>query len=316
MGKTLSLLERAELVRGLKQDEHGVWRDQYDRPALWRADGKGRAPYLRASKLGDPFDKRDLLEDWGKRKVAEGVACNEHLVVAVRAHRRNRDKMNALCEEALQLAKAKERAEQGTAEHHFFDDIDLNRPTDRPRFLDDDAEAYTTLTRPRLEHLHVEQFVACDTWCGALPVFVGGRPDRCSRLLQDIPFPPKLRDEAQMDYMPAGEAVIVDNKTGVWIQYSQIGWGLQLGTYAHGDPYDLESDERFEWIQRPRTDWALICHTPYGGGESRLHWLNIGKAWSYLVIAVAMRNAQATKDQLMAPVPKAHVVRSDSRMNW
>lgn len=316
MGKKLSLLERAELVRGLKQDEHGVWRDQYDRPALWRADGKGRAPYKRASKVAEPLESRKFLELWGERKVAEGVAMNEHLAVMVRAHHRNRDRMNEICKEAKALAKAHERRELGTAEHHFFDDIDLDRPTDRPRHLDDDAEAYTALTRPRLEHLHVEQFVATDTYCGALPVFIGGRPDRVSRLLVDIPFPRSLWEDAGMEYMPAGECVIVDNKTGQWVDFAQISWGMQLGSYANGEPYDLQSDLRFEWIQRPRTDWALIVHTPYGKGESRLYWLNIKKAWTYLVIAVALDNAQAQKDRLMAAVPKAHVVRSDARMNW
>ena len=316
MAKTKTLLERAELVTGLKQDEHGVWRDQWGRPALWRADGKGRAPYKRASKIGEELDKRDLLEKWGERKVAEGVAMNEHLQVAVQTSWRNRARMNEICDEAKMLAKAKERAVKGTAEHHFFDDIDLGRPTERPRFLDDDAEAYTALTRPRLEHLHVEQFVACDTWLGTLPVFIAGRPDRASRLLVDIPFPRKLWDEAGMEFMPAGEVVIMDNKTGAHVDFAQLSWGLQLGAYANGDPYDLEHDLRFEWIERPRTDWALIVHTPYGEGESRLYWLNIGKAWTYLAIAIARINAQATKGELMAAVPKAHVIRNDRRTNW
>jgi hypothetical protein len=316
MGKRLSLLERAENVRGLKQDEHGVWRDQWDRPALWRKDGKGRAPYLRASKVGEELESRKLLEAWGERKVAEGVGMNEHLQVAVQTSWRNRERMNEICDEAKMLAKAKERAVKGTAEHHFFDDIDLDRPTDRPRHLDGDAEAYTALTRPRLEHLHVEQFVACDTWCGSLPVFIAGRPDRASRLRVDVPFPRSLWEAAGRKFMPAGECVIVDNKTGAWVDFAQLSWGLQFGAYANGDPYDLALDERFEWIQRPRTDWALVVHTPYGQGESRLYWLNIGKAWTYLVIAISKRNAQAQKDQLLAPVPKAHVMRSDARMDW
>jgi hypothetical protein len=316
VGKTLTLLERHELVRGLKRDEYGVWRDQYERPALWRKDGRGRAPYLRASKVGEELDKRDLLEAFGERKAMEGTAFNDHIAVGVRAHWRNRDKMEALRKEAKLLARSKAAAEEGTAEHHFFDDIDLDRPTDRPRYLDADAEAYTALTFPRLEHLHIEQFVACDTWLGSLPVFVAGRPDRCSRLKVDIPFPKALWDEAGMEFMPAGECVIDDNKTGKWIKYAQLGWGLQLGAYANGEPYDLKEDQRFDWIQPPRTDWALITHTPYGQGESRLYWLNIGKAWTYLAIAVARRDAQATKDELMAPVPKAHVIRADSRTDW
>jgi hypothetical protein len=316
VGRSKTLLERAEQVTGLKQDEHGVWRDQWGRPALWRADGKGRAPYKRASKIGEELDKRDLLEAWGERMVAQGVGTNEHLQVAVQSSWRNRDRMNEICAEAKTLAKAKERAVKGTAEHHFFDDIDLGRETDRPRHLDDDAEAYEALTGPRLEHLHVEQFVACDTWLASLPVFIAGRPDRASRLKIDIPFPRKLWDVAGMEFMPAGECVIVDNKTGRSVDFAQLSWGLQLGAYANGDPYDLQADQRFEWIQRPRTDWALVVHTPYGEGESRLYWLNIGKAWTYLAIAIARINAQASKAELMAAVPKAHVIRNDRRMNW
>jgi hypothetical protein len=317
MGQRKTLLERHEKVTGLYRDDEGVWRDQYDRPALLRADGKGRAPYLRFSKIGEEFEDRRLLEDWGKRKVAEGVAMNEHLITAVRAHRRKRNKMNELCEEALQLAKAYERREMGTAEHHFFDDLDLDRPTDRPEYLDDDAEAYEALTRPRLRHLHVEQFCACDTWIGSLPVFLAGRPDRISQLKVDLPFPEELQADAGMEYMPAGATVVVDNKTGRWVKYSQLVWGLQCAAAANAVPYDVHADERFDWKIAPRTDWALIVHAPYREGEARLYWLNIDKAWRQLVIAIARRDANAEKASLMAPVPRTHIVRGPNpRRDW
>jgi len=316
VGRRKTLLERAERVDGLTQDEYGVWRDQYGRAALWRADGKGRAPYRRASDLGKLVEDPKLLRAFDERKVAEGVGMNEHLQVAVASGWRNRDKMNAVCAEAKMLAKAKDRAVKGTAEHHFFDDIDLGRDTDRPRHLDGDARAYEALTFPRLEHLSIEQFVACDTNLGGLPVFLCGRLDRRSRLVEDIPFPRSLWDVAGMEYMPAGEVVIVDNKTGASVDFAQISWGLQEATYAHGDPYDLLDDERSRWEERPRTDWALVVHVPYGEGEARLHWLNIGKAWTYLPIAISRIYAMAEKDQLMAPVPKAHIIRDDRRTNW
>ena len=316
MGRAKTLLERAERVDGLKQDEYGVWRDQHGRAALWRADGKGRAPYRRASDIGKQVEDPRLLRAFDERKVAEGVGMNEHLQVAVASSWRNRNRMNEICAEAKMLAKAKDRAVKGTAEHHFFDDVDLDRMTDRPRHLDGDVDAYLTLTRPRLEHLDVEQFVACDTSLAGLPVFLCGRLDRRSRLLVDLPFPRALWDVAGMDHMPAGEIVIVDNKTGASVDFAQISWGMQEATYAHGDPYDLTTDERGHWDERPRTDWALVVHVPYGEGEARLHWLNIGKAWTYLPIAISRIYANAEKDQLMAPVPKAHIIRSDRRMNW
>lgn len=316
--KRLTVMERRYNTSGLKRDDAGVWRDQWDRPCLIPRDGGPRAPYIRASRTGELVDDPDLIINWKLRTVGAAVTFNPHLQTAIRANHRKRNRMNEIMKEALVLGKGTERAHLGTAEHHFFDDADLDRRSDAPKEVWDDIEAYLDLTVPRLEHLAIEQFVAIDTWINKVPVFIAGSLDRRSRLKRAIPFPKELQDEAGMDEMPAGEVVIVDNKTGQSVDYGQLSWGLQVACYAHGDPYDLLTDKRVILPEdaKPRTDWALIMHAPYGQGEASLHWINIGKAWTYLVIAIARLDAQATKDSLMAPVKGAHVIRRDLRGSW
>ncbi len=103
-----------------------------------------------------------------------------------------------------------------------------------------------------LRAVHVEANVVNDLHRAA------GTCDRIDEAVRDI--------ETPIGTIYAGDRIVGDIKTGS-LSLDHTGtpkyWGKfgpQLVIYAHGQPYDVDTEQRLEWEQPPRLDVALLYH--------------------------------------------------------
>lgn len=148
------------------------------------------------------------LEQWRKRQVAIGMMLEPRLAERVAVDPDNREAVEAVCEEAMQLAGAHHAANRGTQRHRASELADTGGTllTDQQR---DDAEAW----RRTIEHHGLEIDPAFVEGFAIWPDYgVTGRFDRIARY--------------------RGRHVIVDLKSGEnSVKYPQ-GTAVQLALYA------------------------------------------------------------------------------------
>lgn len=92
-----------------------------DRQHAYYLDGKRLKSVTAVAKVPDDTF---ALQAWGKRMVAIGVAANPALVDQVAAHADDRDKLDAIVEEAMVWARAHAGAARGTATHSITEKVD------------------------------------------------------------------------------------------------------------------------------------------------------------------------------------------------
>ena len=109
-----------------------VPRDRFGRPLITPPGGGKPVPYTRATTWASTLEDRWNLERWGKRMVALGLADRPDLLMAVSVNRGDKDRLNALCDDAVEAAKASAAATVGTSMHQLTDMVDrgdeLNDP--------------------------------------------------------------------------------------------------------------------------------------------------------------------------------------------
>lgn len=177
-----------------------------------------------------------------------------------------KDAADAVIVEAKRLAKASLAADRGTHMHAATEDDDGDRNWLHRAEVGEDLGLPTHVQAAMLEAwrlmliaydlevVEIEQAVVHDGYRQA------GRLDRIAMLRRDITF-------ANGVTLPAGSVIVLDLKTGkmsvsggvidYWHSYC-----VQLVAYAHGVPYDLETDRRFEWAYDIDRKWAVIAHLP------------------------------------------------------
>jgi len=239
-----------------------VPRDRFGRPLITPPDGGKPVPYTRATTWSKTLEDTFKLEQWGKRMVAIGLADRPDLLMAVSVNRGDKERMNRLCDDAVEAAKASAAATVGTNMHQLADMVDRGDelPTVTPEVLADLA-AYEDATR-HLTWVKMEQFVVIDE------LKVGGTLDRVYRL-------------------PNGRHIISDLKTGT-VDWSMGNIAIQLALYSRGVAYDPATGTRTP-LPDVNQDTALVVHLPAGQGTCRILEVNIAHGWEAALIAGRVR---------------------------
>jgi hypothetical protein len=237
--------------------------------------------YTRCTTFIDCIEEKTALVNWQKRMVAIGLSQRPDLLLAVAAtDLQNKAGINALCEQAMEAAKAKAGATTGSALHSLTERIDRGEevgpvPTD---FLPDLA-AYTEATQG-LKHLLIEQFCVLDT------KKIGGTPDRVVRY--------------------KGRRYIADLKTGS-VELGALKIAMQLAVYARSNTYNIVTGER--GVHGAEVDKGLIIHLPAGTGTCELLWVDLIEGWRAVQVAQRVREARKVKfKDLVTPFESAQPV--------
>lgn len=265
-------------------------RDQWGRPRIMLPDGSKETGYRRASSYGSPLEDGTRLELWKKRQVARGVARRADLGLAVtRAEvglegdaaeqKAARQRLDELCEQAMDVVESGAKASIGTSLHDVFEMVDLGRdPGHLPEQWRPDLAAYRKLTEG-FRVLSSELFVVQDEHR------VAGTLDRAVEVLVPLPVTDKRGDVVTV--IEPGSVLIGDVKTSGSMDFAGCKFGVQCWSYATATPYNPIEKIRTPWEHEPpRQDWAVIFHVASGSGQARLHWVDLAE---YALAAEAAR---------------------------
>lgn len=231
--------------------ETPIPRDRWGRPMVTPPNGGKQVAYQRVTTFVGVLEDTYNLARWQMRMVALGLVDREDLLLAAAAHRHDKDKLNKICEDACEAAKAHAAATTGTALHSLVDQhdqgtLDLQKV---PAAYRPDIEAYAAATK-HLKVVAIEQFGVLDE------LKVAGTWDRI--------------------YRYQGRNYIGDTKTGS-IEYGMGKIAMQLGVYAHCHAYDWKGNRRTPLDVDQRR--GVIVHLPAGTGTCQLHWVDIDAGW-------------------------------------
>jgi len=204
------------------------------------------------------------LQQWRKRQVAIGMMLDIRLAERVAVDTENREAVDAVCEEAMQLAGAHHAANRGTQRHRAAELADLDGPllTDQQR---EDALAW----RRTIEHHGIEIDRSLVEGFAIWPDHgITGRFDRIARY--------------------RGRHVILDLKSGEnAVKYPQ-STAVQLALYARApfisEAIDVNGDRSvvMKW-QKPPADLDLstgyVIYLSDGMDIGELWEINIEHGW-------------------------------------
>ncbi len=242
-----------------------IERDRYGRPLIVPPSGGKKVAYRRCTTFVSCLEDTYNLSRWQQRMVALGLADRPDLLLGVAAHREDKEKLNRLCEDALEAARGHAAATTGTAVHALTEIVDRGAPLPViPDGAAADLEAYRKATAG-IEWLAIEQGIVVDE------LKVHGTPDRIGRL-------------------PDGRVVVLDLKTGS-VEFGMHKIAMQMAVYAHGAgyvhgyadqaPYRLTGDSWYPVDQ----DTAVVIHLPAGTGRCDLLEVDIAAGWEAVHLA-------------------------------
>lgn len=244
-------------------------RDRWGRPLVAHPQTGKRVPYMRVTTLAGTLEDTYNLSRWQQRMVAEGLSLREDLLLAAAAHRGDRERINAVCEQAIEAAKGTAAATTGTALHALTDSYDRGE-------LD-------LATIPGTHRADVEAFAHATRELGVAGIEVFGVLDEyelagtCDRIYE---YP-----------KGSGRYFIGDTKTG------SVDWGagkiaMQLAIYSRMTGYDLATHTRAA-ARRPNLgisqDLGIVVHLPAGSGTAELLWVDLNRGWHSVKLAREVR---------------------------
>lgn len=234
--------------------------------------------YGRPSGLGKQIENMTNIQKWAERATALGCHLAPDLLAPLTTldpdqlnldDDQARELLDGIAAQAKRVAKAVLAADRGTHVHELTEDddneIDWITKAERgddlglPAFVQEAlVEAWRkALERFGLEILAVEARVVDDHWRQA------GTLDRIARLTRDLRF---VMADGEVLTIAAGTIVVLDIKTGKlrldrrgFVEYWN-GYAVQVRSYAHGVPYDPDTDTRGEWPWQIDQNYAIIAH--------------------------------------------------------
>ena len=249
-------------------------------PTTEAARKRALRSYYRPSSFAEVLENHYNLERWSERMMANGLMAERRLRAAYAAigpteeSSETKEAANNVLAEAKKAARARDKADEGTAVHALTERHDLGLPIS---FVPDEfagnLDDWKRLTAC-FEIIDVECFVVEDQYR------LAGTFDRLVKYYEPCP------NCGAVYY-------IADLKTGT-IQWGGMKMGAQLGIYAHGAYYDPATGLRTPLPQVCQCR-GIIFHIPsgqpYGSGERK--WLNIGQGWNLAVrLAHEVREAR------------------------
>lgn len=246
-----------------------VNRDRWGRPLLVPPGGGKPQPYTRVTTIAGTLEDRRNLEQWSQRMVALGLNARKDLQALVAANADDKQRLNAICEDAVEAAKASASANMGTAIHTFTERVDLGLPLgDIPDAIHSTLVAYLQL-RKRLS-VEVEQVEA---FCAHPQLKYAGTTDRIITM--------------------NGARYIADIKTGN-IDFGQQSIAAQLAMYAHAQHYDIAADEWGGPLDVSK-ETAYVIHLPQDTAAATLHAVDIASGWRAAQLSLWTREWRKSK---------------------
>lgn len=238
-------------------------------------------PYTRATTFISVLENTHNLQLWKQRQTAIGLAHRPDLLLLVSSlgpqpeeeddYREWRNKMDEVCEQALEAAESSAGANLGTALHAYTDRIDRGQPRGKvPKEYQKHLKAYEAATAS-LTAVHIERFVVNDQYQ------VGGTPDRISLL-------------DGHDKM-----IITDTKSGDKLQYGMGKIAMQLAMYANSQFYDPSTGERHD-IPNIDLERGLVIALNAKRGTCELVWVDLKVGWEGVQLASSVRAWQKRRD--------------------
>jgi hypothetical protein len=254
-------------------------------------EGKGiRASYTRASSMADEISDSSHIHRWQMRYLAKAMGKHEDLaaLAAVETYSTSltnatfgRDKsesgkrLDSIIYRALDREGIDQKADRGTAVHGA---TEPGGPQGVSR-LRSAADAFWEINRREcIDLVGTEMFTANDTTMSA------GTFDHLIR----IPGHPLFSN-------PWGNPLLVigDKKTG---RFEPFEWCIQLATYANGDPYNVETDERPAWPGDICKDWGLVWQIDADDSTVKLWVIDLAFGWEMAQLAAKVRDGHARRD--------------------
>jgi hypothetical protein len=256
-------------------------------------------PYTRATTFIGVLENTYNLQRWKMRKVAEGLSIRPDLLLLVNSlglqpeddddYREWRNKMDELCEQALEAAESSAPANIGTALHAYTDRIDRGQPLGKvPKEYQRHLKAYEAATAD-LTAVHIERFLVNDEY------EIGGTPDRISMLDGH------------------DKLIITDTKSGDKLSYGMAKIAMQLAVYAHSQFYDPASGTRAD-IPNIDLDRGLVIALNAKRGDCQLHWIDLTAGWQGVALANSVREWQKRKDFHSPYMPRDMVAEAHSNI--
>lgn len=238
-------------------------RDDWGRPLVVPIDGGDPVPYTRCTTYVGAIEDTYKLGRWQQRMVAVGLADRRDLQLAVAAHREDTQRLDAICENAIEAARGRSAATMGTALHAITETHDRGDPVGvLPDEAQRDLDAYIAATT-ELKPIHIEQFCVLDL------LKIGGTPDRIVRYSD-------------------GKRYVADLKTGK-LDYGYMKIAAQLAVYARSRPYDAATGKRLD-PHGAETDRGIVIHLPAGEGVCTLWWIDLLQGWEVVRLCRGVRD--------------------------
>jgi hypothetical protein len=258
-----------------------VPRDRWGRPLVIPPDGGKPVGYQRCTTFVGMLEDTYHLSKWQQRMVALGLARRPDLVLAAAAHHDDKDKLNDICQSAMDAAAAGAAAGVGTALHKLTERLDRGQAIEvMPDAYAADIEAYqAAMAAHGLRVVHVERFVVNDE------LRVGGTPDLV------------------VEY--DGRLFIADKKTGS-IEFGAGKIAMQLAMYARSVMYDHATGKRTPFGDVDLTS-GIVIHLPAGEGRCELQWANLTAGWEGIQTALEVKAWRARR-KLLRPFDPATLI--------
>lgn len=298
--------------------------DSYGRYKMLHPDTGKPVKWTRATTFAKSVQDTYALSMWSQRMTLKGASLRSDIVAAVSTLevKKDKDRVNALVEDAKKAAGDKVAANKGTAVHAFTEDRDkalVGEPVtarEIPEEFLPTVDAYEAI----LKAFGLEPVPGLIEFTTAVKQYeVAGTSDRVYKVTRDITF--KLNGRTVTLY--AGEYVVGDVKTGADLSYGWQEICIQLALYVQG----LNTSGVWDWSTRRwgkptlpdqpdvllkvRTDVGIIPHLPVdreetGAPLATLYAVDLDAGWAAAVLCAQVRTWRKER-RLAVPLEIADV---------
>lgn len=302
--------------------------DSYGRYKLLHPDTGKPVKWTRATTFAKSVQDTYALSMWGQRMTLKGASLRPDIVAAVSTLevKADKDRVNALVEDAKKAAGDKVAANKGTAVHAYTEDRDkilvgeTVEARDVPEEFAPTVDAYEAI----LAAFGLEPVPGLIEFTTAVKQYeVAGTSDRVYKVTRDITF--KLNKRTVTLY--AGEYVVGDVKTGADLSYGWQEICIQLSLYCQG----LNTSGVWDWgtgrwakpvlpdnpgvLLKVRTDVGIVPHLPVdregtGAPLATLYAIDLDAGWAAAVLCAQVRTWRKTRN-LAVPLEVAHLAEED-----
>jgi hypothetical protein len=262
---------------GLEDDKDGYGRYLLD------ADGKGKAPYTRATTIAKMLDSGKGLEIWQQRKVAKGVAQSPALVArAAATPLDDKQAWREILDQAEVKSGGDEKRDLGSAFHALHEHVETMSDSEWAA-VPTDLKATYVKYRAELKRLGITE-VMTEVTCVNTKLGTAGKFDAMFRLAD-------------------GRLVIGDRKSGRITEYPHSA-AVQLAIYANADVLlTWNEDGSVERHPMPELDLttAIVIDVTIGDentASAHAYEVDIWAGWAAALLSAKIRRWRNRRDLL------------------